>query len=112
MREKQSETSIQGKPRISKKGNRHLRKSQHLPSLSAVKWDTNFKEVYARLVSKHGIKMKALVAIQRKILELMYVLYKNETVYEKDFCKKIACSHKWHKHAMEAGSKTALEQQK
>lgn len=88
VREKQSGTSIKGKPRISKKGNRNLRKSVHLPSLSAVKWDDNFREIYARLVSKHGIKMKALVAIQRKLLELMYVLFKNETVYDKNYTQK------------------------
>lgn len=88
VREKQSGTSVKGKPRISKKGNRNLRKSMHLPSLTAVKWDENFKEIYARLVSKHGIKMKALVAIQRKLLELIYVLFKNETNYDKQYVIK------------------------
>ena len=56
----------------------------HFPSLVAVKWDENFKELYARLVSKHGIKMKALVSIQRKLLEMSYVLYKNQTIYDKE----------------------------
>jgi transposase len=70
VKEKQSGTSVKGKPRISKKGNRNLRKAVHLPALAAVKWDDNFRNIYARLVSRHGIKMKALVAIQRKILEL------------------------------------------
>jgi transposase len=88
VKEKQSGTSVKGKPKISKKGNRNLRKSVHLPSLSAVKWDDNFREIYVRLVSKHGIKMKALVAIQRKLLELIYVLFKNETVYDKDYIQK------------------------
>ena len=86
--EKQSGTSVKGKPRISKKGNRNLRKAIHLPALSAVKWDENFKSIYARLVSKHGIKMKALVAIQRKILELIYILFKNETNYDKEYTIK------------------------
>lgn len=88
VKEKQSGTSVKGKPRISKRGNRFLRKSLHLPALSAVKWDENFKSVYARLVSKHGIKMKALVAIQRKLLELIYILFKNETLYDKDYITK------------------------
>lgn len=88
VKEKQSGTSVKGKPRISKKGNRNLRKSMHLPSLTAVKWDENFKEIYARLISKHGIKMKALVAIQRKLLELIYVLFKNETIYDKEYVTK------------------------
>lgn len=90
VKEKQSGTSVKGKPRISKKGNRNLRKSMHLPALTAVKWDDNFKGIYARLVSKHGIKMKALVAIQRKILELIYILFKNETIYNKEYIIKIA----------------------
>lgn len=88
VKEKQSGTSVKGKPRISKKGNRNLRKSMHLPSLTAVKWDENFKNIYARLISKNGIKMKALVAVQRKILELIYILFKNETVYDKEYITK------------------------
>lgn len=85
VKEKQSGTSVKGKPKISKKGNRNLRRAVHLPALAAVKWDDNFRNIYARLVAKHGIKMKALVAIQRKLLELIYVLYKNNTVFEEDY---------------------------
>jgi transposase len=85
IKEKQSGTSIKGKSKISKKGNRHLRKAMHLPSLSAVKHDENFKELYIRLISKHGIKMKALIAIQRKLLELTYFLFKNKTKYDNEF---------------------------
>lgn len=88
VKEKQSGTSVKGKPRISKKGNRNLRQSMHLPALTAVKWDENFKNIYARLISKHGIKMKALVAVQRKILELIYILFKNETIYNKEYITK------------------------
>lgn len=88
VKEKQSGTSVKGKPRISKKGNRNLRKAMYLPALTAVKWDDNFKDVYARLVSKHGIKMKALVAIQRKLLELIYILFKNETIYDNEYSMK------------------------
>src|SRR5690554_5809365 len=85
VKEKQSGTSIKGKPKISKRGNRSLRKSMHLPSLTAVKWDGKFEELYARLVAKHGIKMKALVAVQRKLLELIYILFKNKTTYDKEY---------------------------
>jgi transposase len=85
IKEKQSGTSVKGKSKISKKGNRYLRKAMHLPSLTAVKYDENFKEIYNRLISKHGIKMKALIAIQRKLLELTYILFKNNTKYNKEF---------------------------
>jgi transposase len=88
VKEKQSGTSIKGKPRISKRGNRNLRRAMHLPALTIVKWDENYKNNYARLVAKHGVKMKALVAIQRKVLELIFILFKNETTYVKDYVIK------------------------
>lgn len=85
VKEKQSGTSVKGKPRMSKKGNRNLRKAMHFPALVAIKWDDNFREMYARLVSKHGIKMKALVAVQRKLLEIIFILFKNKTSYNKEY---------------------------
>jgi transposase len=88
VKEKQSGTSIKGKPRISKKGNRHLRKSMHLPSLSSVKYNKTHQELYVRIVEKSGIKMKALIAVQRKMLELIFVIDKNNTNYENDFQQK------------------------
>ena len=85
IKEKLSGTSVKGKPRISKKGNRHIRKSLHLPALSATKYSPIHRELYTRLVSKHGIKMKSLVAVQRKMLELAYTLFKKNTVYDEDY---------------------------
>jgi transposase len=88
VREKQSGTSVNGKPRISKKGNKYLRKAMFFPAMSAVKYVPNYEELYARMVSKNGIKMKGLVAVQRKLLELIYTLFKNKTTYEKDYKKE------------------------
>lgn len=85
VREKQSGTSIKGKSTISKKGNKNLRRAMHLPSLSAVKKIPHFTDLYVRLVQKSGIKMKGLVAVQRKLLELMYTIYKTKNVYNKDY---------------------------
>jgi transposase len=90
VREKQSGTSVKGKPKISKKGNKYLRRAMHLPALSAIRHDERFKAVFIRLVSKHGIKMKAVVAVQRKLLEMMYSLFKNQTMYDKKFFIKTA----------------------
>jgi transposase len=84
IKEKQSGTSVKGKPRISKKGNRHLRKAMHLPALSAIKHNDRFKAIFTRLVARHGIKMKAAVALQRKLLELIYVIWKTDKAYNKD----------------------------
>lgn len=88
VREKQSGTSVKGKPRISKQGNKFLRKAMHLPALAAIRCDERFKAIYVRLVSKHGIKMKAAVAIQRKLLEMIYIIFKSENPYDKEYLQK------------------------
>jgi transposase len=85
IKEKQSGTSVKGKPKISKKGNKYIRKAMHLPSLSAVRHCPIYKDIYARLVGRHGVKMKALVCIQRKLLELMYILFKNQTTFNAEY---------------------------
>lgn len=90
VREKQSGTSVKGKPKISKKGNKYLRRAMHLPALAAIRHDERFKAIFVRLVSKHGIKMKAAVAVQRKLLEMMFTLFKKQTAYDKNYFKKKA----------------------
>jgi transposase len=89
VRLKDSGTSVKSKPRISKKGNRHLRKAMYMPALSAMRHNARQKAVFVRLVSKHGIKMKAAVAVQRKILELIYTLYKTGKAFDKDYQDKV-----------------------
>lgn len=86
--EKQSGTSVKGKPRISKKGNRYLRKAMQCPALTAIRYNERFKAIFARLVSKHGIKMKAVVAVQRKLLEMTFILYKTGKHFDKDYLIK------------------------
>lgn len=85
VREKTSGTSVKSKPRISKRGNRNLRKVMHFPALAAIRTDDKFRRVFLRLLSKHGIKMKAIVAIQRKLLELTYILWKGNICYNPEF---------------------------
>lgn len=85
---KDSGTSVKGKPRISKRGNRHLRKALHMPSLTAIRNDERFKAIFVRLVAKHGIKMKATVAVQRKLLEMIYAIWKTGKPYDKQYLQK------------------------
>ncbi len=89
IKEKQSGTSVNGKPRISKQGNKHLRKAMHMPALSAIRHGESFKAVYVRLVSKHGIKMKGAVAMQRKLLEMICTVHKTNKAFDKEFGKTI-----------------------
>lgn len=86
--QKQSGTSVRGKARISKKGNKYLRKAMYLPALSAIRCDERFKAIFARVVAKNGIKMKAGVAVQRKLLEMTYTVFKTKQPYDKGYLKK------------------------
>jgi transposase len=87
VKEKQSGTSVKGKPRISKRGNRQLRQAMHMPALTAIRYDERFKAIFTRLLSKHGIKMKAVVAVQRKLLEMTFTVFKTKTNFNKDYNK-------------------------
>lgn len=82
VRQNESGTSLKGKSRISKKGNRHIRKALYLPALCAVKYEPHFQNLYQRVLQNTSVKMKAYVAVQRKILVLIYTLYKNDAAYD------------------------------
>jgi transposase len=85
VKEKESGTSVKGKPRISKRGNRHLRKAMYMPALAAIRHSQRYKDIFVRIVSRNSIKMKGAVAIQRKLLEMAYTVYKNQTPYLEDY---------------------------
>jgi transposase len=89
VKEKQSGTSIKGKPKISKKGNKQLRKAMYLPALTAIRVDEHYKAVFTRLVAKDGIKMKAAVAVQRKLLEMMFTVFKKREKYDSNYLKNL-----------------------
>ena len=87
IKDHQSGTSVKKKPKISKRGNRYLRKAMHFPALTAIRHDERFKALFERLISKHGIKMKAAVAVQRKLLEMTYTIFKTNKEYDKQYFK-------------------------
>lgn len=75
---KQSGTSVNTRPRISHKGNKYIRKALYFPAITAVKHEEFFGNFYKRLLDRQKIKMKSYVAVQRKLLVLIYTLWKNE----------------------------------
>jgi transposase len=85
---KESGTSVRGKTRISKKGNRYIRHLMYLPAMSASKHVPEFKALRDRILKKTGIPMKAQGAVQRKLLLLTFTLWKNEKEYEPQYHKK------------------------
>ena len=65
-----------------------MRKCLHFPALAAIRSAELMKALFVRLVSKHGIKMKAAVAVQRKLLILIYVLWKKNQSFDKNYHRK------------------------
>ncbi|HYD22244.1 MAG TPA: IS110 family transposase [Flavipsychrobacter sp.] len=88
VKEKESGTSIRCKPRISKRGNKHLRKAMHLPALAAIRHCERYRSTYATIVSRTGIKMKAAVAVQRKLLEMIYTIYTTKKPFDVEYLQK------------------------
>ena len=70
--EAQSGTRV-GKTKISKKGNSRIRRMLHMPSLVVIQCEVKqFKDLFDRTYKKHGIKMKSYVAVQKKLLTMIY----------------------------------------
>jgi transposase len=69
-----------GKTRISKKGNSHIRRVLHFPALNVVRYGTEpFASFHQRLMDNGKLKMQAYTAVQKKLLVLMWALWrKNE----------------------------------
>ena len=86
--------NFKGKTRISKKGNSHIRAALHMPSMTCVRCNPTLKQFYKRLKPKKAKPLVALVAVQRKLLILMYTLWKNEEVYDLGFETKKQQKHK------------------
>lgn len=87
--QRQSGTSILGKTKISKKGNSNIRRILYMAAMSAARHDEHHRNYYRRIVEKCGINMKANVAIQRKLLVLIYSLYKNNVPYDPKYHDKL-----------------------
>jgi len=80
--QKVSGTSVRGRAHISKRGNPHLRCCLYFPAFTAVKYNLPLQKLHNRIVEKQTIKMKGYVAVQRKLLMLIYTLWKKNEPYE------------------------------
>lgn len=74
-----------GKTTISKKGNRFLRNAVFMPALAACRFNPVLKEFYQRLIAKGKNKKLALIAVARKLLLLIYTLWKNNTTFDPNY---------------------------
>ena len=74
-----------GKTRISKKGNTHIRRILHMAALSSINNQMELNKLYSRVYQRSTIKMKGVVAVQRKLLVLIYAIWKNNTPFVSNY---------------------------
>jgi transposase len=84
-----------GKTKISKKGNSRIRRAMHLPAFNVVRYEVQpFIDLFDRTYKKHGIKMKSYVAVQKKLLILIYTLWKKNESFDPTKNGQVLEAHK------------------
>jgi transposase len=61
VRERTSGTSLRGRPRLLKMGNRHMRHVLYLSAMAAVRWPNAFREFYQQLLQRGKKKCQTLL---------------------------------------------------
>ena len=81
-----SGSSIQGKPRIYKRGGKNLRDVLYMCSMNAMKTNTACKALYERLRANGKTGKQALVAVMNKLLKQVFAVVKNNSLYQPNYC--------------------------
>lgn len=79
-----------GKTSISKKGNKFIRAALFLPAMVAARFNPKLKELYTRLLIKKNVKKVALIAVARKLLVLIFTLWKNNSAYISNYNRQLS----------------------
>ena len=86
---RQSGSSVRGRSRISKVGNKKLRSLMFLAAFSAYKHNKSCKVLYERLVAKGKSKKLALIAVSNKLLKQAFAIAKSGLPYDENFVSKL-----------------------
>lgn len=82
---RESGSSIRGRSRISKVGNKKLRNLLFMCSFTAYKHNKACKQMYDRIVAKGKIKKLALIAICNKLLKQAFAIAKSGLMYDETY---------------------------
>lgn len=82
VRQHQSGTSVAKPGRLTKHGNRYLRRALYMPALVAISHDPHAKAFYERLKAKGKKPLQALCAVMRKMLTAAWALMKSRETYD------------------------------
>ena len=78
----QSGSSVRQRSRISRAGNRYLRRALYMPALVAAHRDPHLRAFYQALVSRHKAKMQAIIAVARKMLHAIFGMFRWQSPYD------------------------------
>lgn len=81
-KERQSGTSVRGRPQLCKTGNARIRKALYMPALVAKRWNPLLKATAERLAANGKTKMAIIGALMRKLLHLAYGVLKNNRPFD------------------------------
>jgi transposase len=77
-----SGTSVRKASRISRAGNRHLRRALYMPALVASRCDPHAKAFFESLLARNKARLQALIAVARKLLHAIYGIFRSGLKYE------------------------------
>lgn len=86
---RQSGSSVRGRSRISKVGNRKLRRLLFLAAFSACRHNKACKALFDRIVTKGKSKKLALIAVANKLLKQAFAIAKSGLPYDPNFVSKL-----------------------
>lgn len=86
---RRSGSSVRGKSRISKVGNRKLRNLLFLCAFSACKHNKACREIYERITAKGKSKKLALIAVSNKLLKQAFAIAKSGLPYDENYVSKL-----------------------
>jgi transposase len=81
-----SGTSIQGKPKICKRGGKPLRDVLYMCAMNAMKTNQACKALYERLRAKGKTGKQGLIAVCNKLLKQVFAVMKSQTLYQPNYC--------------------------
>ena len=85
--ERQSGTSVHGRPRLSKAGPSRVRKLLSMAAIVATRHNPHVKALYERLLARGKSKLAALGAAMRKLVHLCFGVLKTRTPYQAEYAK-------------------------
>jgi len=82
---KMSGSSIRGQSRITKTGNKHMRKLLFLCSFTAYKYNPACKDLYDRITDKGKSEKLALIAVGNKLIKQAFAIAKSGEYFDPEF---------------------------